>query len=275
MTQSSTGRQPNGAALWVAMALLVLSAVIFLTGVIVLFRPAAVHAAPVHPVPVAYTVTETDLAPQMLARGAQEAAQPGDGVIRITERVCGNADNWQVVAAANNIVSTSNPPYLVLLGQVLTVSCTGSPTPPSTPAQPAPQAVSAGWANPLPGACLGSRFGEWRGNYAHQGQDLPAGSGTPIHAAAAGSVSTGWQAGGAGNYTMINHGGGVWTVYMHQSSFAVTSGSVQAGQVIGYVGTTGDSTGPHLHFEVHTGGLWNGRVDPVAFMANRGVQLGC
>jgi murein DD-endopeptidase MepM/ murein hydrolase activator NlpD len=97
----------------------------------------------------------------------------------------------------------------------------------------------------------------------------------PIYAAAAGTLTTGWEAGGAGNYTVIDHGG-VQTVYMHQSWFEVTSGWVNAGQTIGYVGSTGDSRGSHLHFEVHTGGLWNdgGKVNPVWWMADRGVSWG-
>jgi murein DD-endopeptidase MepM/ murein hydrolase activator NlpD len=123
-------------------------------------------------------------------------------------------------------------------------------------------------------ACITSGYGPRWGTF-HNGTDLGADYGTAIHAAAAGTVSTAWQAGGAGNYTMINHGDGVWTVYMHQSSFAIQSGYVEAGQIIGYVGSTGDSQGPHLHLEVHTGGLWNGRVNPVPFMADRGVNLGC
>jgi murein DD-endopeptidase MepM/ murein hydrolase activator NlpD len=86
-------------------------------------------------------------------------------------------------------------------------------------------------------------------------------------------VSTGWQSGGAGNYVMINHGGGIWTVSMHLSSFAVRSGWVSAGQTVGYVGSTGNSSGAHLHWETHTGGLWHGRVNPIGFAAARGITL--
>ena len=98
----------------------------------------------------------------------------------------------------------------------------------------------------------------------HTGQDIPAGAGTPIHAAAAGivlSVSYNQVSGGRsttpyGNVTLVDHGGGVVTMYAHQSRFAVSPGDrVAAGEVIGYVGTTGWSTGPHLHFEVHINGV--------------------
>lgn len=89
----------------------------------------------------------------------------------------------------------------------------------------------------------------------HAGIDLGAGSGTPIRAAADGTVlSAGWR-GGYGNAVVISHGGGISTLYAHQSSIAVSAGTrVPRGQVIGYVGSTGQSTGPHLHFEVRVNG---------------------
>lgn len=244
-------------------------------------QPARVHAAVLDSLPRLHdrpsNVAQTEAQNQQVMQGvqAEQAVYPlaGEGMIRVTTRVCGTAETWQANAAANNVVP---PVYLVLLGQRYTISCSAI-SPPSTMAQPAapPTASAAGWANPLPGACIVSAFGVWRGTYAHQGVDLAAGYGTPIRAAAAGTVSVGWQSGGAGNYTMINHGGGVWTVSMHQSSFAVRSGWVVAGQTIGYVGATGDASGPHLHLEVHTGGLWAGRVNPVSFLADRGIRLGC
>jgi murein DD-endopeptidase MepM/ murein hydrolase activator NlpD len=90
----------------------------------------------------------------------------------------------------------------------------------------------------------------------HAGVDFGAGAGTPIVAADDGVVvSAGWL-GGYGNAVIIDHTGGVATLYGHQSRLAVTSGaSVSRGQVIGYVGSTGMSTGPHLHFEVRINGV--------------------
>lgn len=89
----------------------------------------------------------------------------------------------------------------------------------------------------------------------HAGIDIGAGYGAPIVAAAAGAVvSAGWQ-GGYGNTVVIDHGGGLATLYAHQSSIGVVAGqSVQRGQTIGAVGSTGYSTGPHLHFEVRVNG---------------------
>lgn len=195
----------------------------------------------------------------------------GDTLSGLASRHCGSSA-WSGIYADNQSVVGADP-NLIFPGQQLVINC-ASGTAATAPA-PAPAAApaSSGWVAPV-NACITSGYGMRWGSM-HNGTDLGAGYGTPIHAAAAGTVSTAWQAGGAGNYTMINHGDGVWTVYMHQSSFAVQSGYVAAGQTIGYVGSTGDSTGAHLHFEVHTGGLWNGRVDPAPFMNARGAALGC
>lgn len=86
----------------------------------------------------------------------------------------------------------------------------------------------------------------------HTGVDIAAPRGTPIVAANSGTVIvSGWSARGYGNYVVINHGGGKSTLYAHQSQVAVSKGDkVTKGQTIGYIGSTGNSTGPHLHFEV-------------------------
>ncbi|MDM7891993.1 M23 family metallopeptidase [Curtobacterium caseinilyticum] len=107
----------------------------------------------------------------------------------------------------------------------------------------------------------------------HDGLDLTSGCSTAIVAAAAGTVEyVGWY-GGYGNYVRINHGGGVSTAYGHivNGGFRVSPGQrVSAGQLIALVGSTGNSTGCHLHFEVHIGGA---TTDPAPFMAARGVGL--
>ncbi len=97
----------------------------------------------------------------------------------------------------------------------------------------------------------------------HAGEDIPAGYGAEILAAASGKVVTAGWVSGYGNYTVIDHGGGMMTAYGHQSSIGVSVGeTVTQGQVIGYVGSTGNSTGPHLHFEVYINGS---TVDPKSF----------
>lgn len=99
----------------------------------------------------------------------------------------------------------------------------------------------------------------------HSGLDLGASCGTPIRAAGTGVVITaGFNSGGYGNMTLINHGGGLSTLYGHQSSIIVSAGqNVSQGQVIGYVGSTGKSTGCHLHFEVRVNG---NPVDPRGYL---------
>ena len=89
----------------------------------------------------------------------------------------------------------------------------------------------------------------------HPGIDIAAPTGTPIRAAGGGTVQIAGWTGGYGNYTCIGHGGGVSTCYGHQSAIQVSVGQrVSQGQVIGLVGSTGHSTGPHLHFEVRVNG---------------------
>lgn len=101
----------------------------------------------------------------------------------------------------------------------------------------------------------------------HPGIDIAVPSGTPIRAAAAGTViftEPESSSGGYGNYTCIDHGGGLSTCYAHQSAFAVSAGErVQQGEVIGYSGCTGYCLGPHVHFEVRINGEV---VDPLGYL---------
>jgi murein DD-endopeptidase MepM/ murein hydrolase activator NlpD len=108
-----------------------------------------------------------------------------------------------------------------------------------------------------------SPFGQRWGRL-HAGQDIAAPTGTPIHAADSGRVAIAGMTGGYGNYTCIQHGGNISTCYGHQSRIGVSVGqSVRQGQVIGAVGSTGHSTGPHLHFEVRVGGS---PVNPMGYL---------
>jgi murein DD-endopeptidase MepM/ murein hydrolase activator NlpD len=121
---------------------------------------------------------------------------------------------------------------------------------------------SAGLIWPVNGPVT-SPFG-YRWGRLHAGIDIAVPYGTPIHAAAAGTVVLAGWTGGYGNYTCIDHGGGLATCYAHQSSYAVSGGAqVGQGQVIGYVGNTGHSFGPHLHFEVRINGT---PVDPLGYL---------
>jgi murein DD-endopeptidase MepM/ murein hydrolase activator NlpD len=97
----------------------------------------------------------------------------------------------------------------------------------------------------------------------HTGIDIGVGYGTPIHAADGGRVIYATWMTGYGNTTIIDHGSGISTLYAHQSSILISSGSVTKGQVIGYVGATGYATGPHLHFEVRING---NPVNPLGYL---------
>lgn len=121
---------------------------------------------------------------------------------------------------------------------------------------------SAGLVWPVSGP-ITSPFG-WRWGRLHQGIDIGASTGTPIRAAAAGTIIyCGWES-GYGNLVVIDNGGNLATAYGHQSAIAVTCGQqVSQGQVIGYVGCTGECTGPHLHFEVRVDG---NPVDPMGYL---------
>ena len=99
----------------------------------------------------------------------------------------------------------------------------------------------------------------------HTGIDLSAGSGTPTKAAEAGTVIMAHTWGGYGRTIVIDHGGGLSTLYAHQSSIVVSEGQrVGRGDVIGYVGCTGYCTGPHLHFETRE---WGTPVDPMKYLS--------
>ena len=138
----------------------------------------------------------------------------------------------------------------------------------TTPSTQAPS--SSGWIKPLRSYTITSAFGmrvhpisgKWR---MHDGVDMSAPEGTPIYAAKAGKVTvTSYQAGGAGYYVSINHGDGFSSVYMHMTHYIVKPGNyVSTGQVIGYVGSTGGSTGPHLHFGISYKGTY---VNPMNYI---------
>jgi len=145
-----------------------------------------------------------------------------------------------------------------------------------------------GWVLPLPtGHHVSSGFGP-RGGRMHYGVDVMAPTGTPIYAAAAGTVvASGCDSaycdrpgnpglGGCGNYVKLQHRGNVGTMYCHMVERAVSVGdTVAAGQVIGFVGSTGNSSGPHLHFQVHLTPPFSNEsaVDPVAFLRSVGLEF--
>jgi murein DD-endopeptidase MepM/ murein hydrolase activator NlpD len=181
--------------------------------------------------------------------------EPGEYVVRLHAKGAGGTTlKRKATAAGRTGLTVTAPP----------------PPPPPAPvpvAPAAPPAVSPGGIFPIAGphnyGGLDSRFGARRDGHTHQGQDVAAAAGTPVVAPFAGSIfNTGYQAGGAGYWVVERGADGRDYFFCHcqKSSIGVAPGAaVAAGQQLCRVGSTGTSTGPHLHFEIWLGG-W--RVGP-------------
>lgn len=125
----------------------------------------------------------------------------------------------------------------------------------------------SGFADPVPGAAISQPYGctalaiepasrACAAGHFHSGVDLAAATGTPVRATLAGVARVLVSAGGYGLHVVLDHGDGLSTLYGHLSAVAIADGeTVAAGEVIGAVGSTGNSTGPHLHFEIRRDGL--------------------
>jgi murein DD-endopeptidase MepM/ murein hydrolase activator NlpD len=131
-----------------------------------------------------------------------------------------------------------------------------------------------GYARPTSGR-VSSCYG-WRWGALHGGVDIAASIGTPIYAVTSGVVQRAGPATGFGLAVYIRGDDGAVTVYGHVNAYYVHTGErVSAGENIAEVGNRGQSTGPHLHFEVHPSGrMYSGRVDPVPWLNARGIFLG-
>ncbi len=135
-----------------------------------------------------------------------------------------------------------------------------------------------GFVWPLPGSSVGQLVGPrihpvYGYASCHTGVDMGAPSGTPILSTASGVVVVNASGGPYGNHTLVSHGNGIFSMYAHQSRFGAKEGqAVKAGEVIGYVGSTGYSTGPHLHFEIHLGGT---PYDPLGWFGGDKEPVRC
>jgi murein DD-endopeptidase MepM/ murein hydrolase activator NlpD len=154
----------------------------------------------------------------------------------------------------------------------------GTKSPKASKAEKGDGGTSAGRSFVAPvDAATGTRYhasgSSWSKGY-HTGVDFPVATGTTVRAVAAGEVvSAGWG-GSFGYQVVIRHGDGRYTQYAHLSAISVRDGqSVGGGQRIGRSGSTGNSTGPHLHFEVRTGPGFGSDVDPVAYLRAGGVRI--
>lgn len=182
--------------------------------------------------------------------GVRHVVKKGDTIKSIAAKYSGDVDD---ILAYNQLASAED----LAIGDTVVIPdgtmSTPAPKKSATPTRTSGGAVvtgggSAGFTNPLPGAV------RTQGIHGYNGVDLASPAGTPILAAAAGDVIvsrvSGWN-GGYGLYVVVKHPNGTQTLYAHMSRNAVAVGDhVTQGQVIGYVGNTGRSTGNHLHFEV-------------------------
>ncbi|MEU0304611.1 LysM peptidoglycan-binding domain-containing M23 family metallopeptidase [Streptomyces sp. NPDC006175] len=216
---------------------------------------------------------------------------------------------WQKLYQDNRDV-VGEDPSLILPGMKLTLGAKASGSAETTPSKSAPSAAKkaataekkaapaeatsapaaktadssasqestgSGWAAPVENANVTTQYrasgASWSSGY-HTGSDFQAASGTSVRSIGPGTVvSAGWS-GSYGNEVVIQHSDGMYSQYAHLSSLEVSAGqTVTGGQQIGLSGTTGNSTGPHLHFEVRTGPSYGSDVDPIAYLRSHGVSI--
>ncbi len=239
-----------------------------LAGVGVAGLAAAASANPASPV----NLGDVPLDPQIHVNMGRTLPLPGpDGVAPSTSATGTPSADPSVTIAAQQLARAPRP-----------ASTGPASTGPATTRAAAPvratrkPVAKPAWVNPMPDGTVTSCFGPRWGRL-HAGVDLAAAHGTPIVAAGAGTVvSAGANFGGYGISVLIQHANGYLTHYAHMSKTVVKPGDrVRAGQHIGDEGSTGHSTGPHLHFEVHQG-AWRNAVEPAAWLHAHGVDLpGC
>ncbi|MBM9508568.1 M23 family metallopeptidase [Streptomyces sp. KK5PA1] len=134
---------------------------------------------------------------------------------------------------------------------------------------------NAAWVTPTTGYVLGAHFNQAGSHWMHKhsGQDFVVPTGTHVRAAHEGVVVTAGWGGAYGNNIVIEHGSHLYTQYGHLSHIGVYVGEhVNTGQEIGLSGSTGNSTGPHLHFEVRTTPYYGSGVEPIHFLKQHGVN---
>jgi murein DD-endopeptidase MepM/ murein hydrolase activator NlpD len=140
-------------------------------------------------------------------------------------------------------------------------------------AKAAAEAAKPDWVKPVLNFSLSAGFGESSGLWSHRhtGQDFAAPVGTPVRAIGDGKIISATWDGAYGRKIIVEHTDGTVSWYAHLSAFVQTSGAVRAGDVIGRVGSTGNSTGAHLHLEIRPDG--GDPVPPIQWLARHGVRL--
>ncbi|MEW1890516.1 peptidoglycan DD-metalloendopeptidase family protein [Streptomyces sp. NBC_00523] len=141
---------------------------------------------------------------------------------------------------------------------------------------PASQDDASGYVHPVPGnhtTAYRASGANWSSG-SHTGIDFPVSTGTSVKAITSGTVVTAGWGGAYGNQVVIKHADGHYSQYGHMSSLSVSAGqTVTAGQQVGLSGSTGNATGPHLHFEVRTGPEYGSDIDPIAYLASHGINV--
>lgn len=188
------------------------------------------------------------------------------------------ATRYKVEAADVVAINQLDDPTLIIGQTLILPEAVGAPIPTPTPTK-RPASSRGGGGSAPPATYSGGAF-VWPvvggGNYisrgfiyGHYGLDIAADYGVRVQAAAAGTVTfAGWKSNGGGYQVWIAHGSGMYTTYNHLASVSVAAGqSVAQGEQIGRNGSSGRSTGPHTHFEVWIGPIWNGgtRVNPLRY----------
>ena len=196
------------------------------------------------------------------ARSSAQAApqRPGAGTTLARE-----LEQRRATSAAARARAASQPPGRASRSRPAAgATAAPSPTATSTPEPPAPTFVRPGDGHQT--SAYGPRWGRQ-----HAGVDLAAGSGSPVRAVTAGRVQSAGVERGYGNCVRLLHPDGTVSVYAHLSALSVTQGQVvQAGDLLGEEGNTGNSTGPHLHFEIRSDGT---PIDPAEWLRARGVTV--
>jgi murein DD-endopeptidase MepM/ murein hydrolase activator NlpD len=190
-----------------------------------------------------------------LGQATQSALSTDEATIRLQQQIASRAEREDAQAAAAQAQSDADRAAT------------------DAAAAAAAQAARPQVVLPVQGARLTSGFGSRWGTL-HAGVDFAAPLGTPEYAAMDGVVLRAGAASGFGLAVYIQHQNGDVTIYGHMQQILVAEGqTVKAGDTIALLGNRGESTGPHLHFEVHLGGIDGEKVDPLPWLRERGVQV--
>lgn len=240
--------------------------------------------------PAAVSQQAPQQAPQQAAKrdgGTSESytVRSGDTLFRIADShdVKGG---WRALYRANREVLGGDPD-LIHPGQRLTLDTKGYRASSSSSSSSSSSGssdstgtteTSSGFTAPVADPVISAEYhmagSQWSSGY-HTGVDFAASTGTQVVAVTSGEVvSAGYGGSAYGNEVVIRHDDGYYSQYAHLSSVSVSAGQlVTAGQEIGLVGSTGNATGPHLHFEIRTGPEYGSDVDPLAYLREHGVSI--